>query len=134
MANIQEVNTKDISVQTEDTQQQTQDPILEAAESLNTEYNKSIEELTPAETAVQDAQTKVFKLLLDLSKKSPIDIKSSDAYNELFLELVDLKEDVYNKQSNSFRLLQKLRQAHTTYLMAVINTLQKENAELKKSA
>jgi hypothetical protein len=130
--------TKDASTTVDD--KPAVDPMVEAVEAINTEYNASVEELATAEAAAQDAQNKVFQLLLEVSKKISVAVpdtdslkESSTSYNNVFHELVTLKEEVYAKQSVSFRLLQKLRQAHNNYLLAVVNTLQKENAELKKA-
>jgi vacuolar-type H+-ATPase subunit I/STV1 len=139
MAAIQTISeTKDASTAVDD--KPVVDPMVEAVEAINTEYNASVEELATAEATVQDAQNKVFQLLLEVSKKISTAVRdadslkeSSEAYNDVFHELVALKEEVYAKQSVSFRLLQKLRQAHNNYLLAVVNTLQKENAELKKA-
>lgn len=137
MAAIQTIpETKDASTTADD--KPAVDPMIEAVEAINAEYNTSVEELATVEASVQDVQNKVFHLLLDVSKKistsnSESIKESSESYNEVFHELVTLKEEVYTKQSVSFRLLQKLRQAHNNYLLAVVNTLQKENAELKKA-
>lgn len=111
-----------------------QDATVVALEALNVEYNKSVEELSTAEAAVQEAQNTVFKFFLDISKKAngtePL-VLNNTSYNDVFHEFLSLKEEVYNKQSISFRLLQKLRAAHSNYLLAVISSLQKENADLK---
>lgn len=111
-----------------------QDPLIAAVEALNIEYNKSVEDLSASEASVQDAQNTVFKFFLDVSKKTnsteSVQLNNT-SYNDVFHEFLSLKEDVYTKQSVCFRLLQKLRSAHTNYLMAVINTLQKEVADGK---
>lgn len=114
-----------------------QDPMVAAVEALNLEYNKSVETLSVSEEAVQSAQSTVFKLLLDVSKKTATagldqSTLGTTSFTEVHNEYLSLKEDVYGKQTASFRLLQKLRLSHTNYLMAVITTLQKELAEAKK--
>lgn len=126
--------TADVAVNT-DAKTET-DPLVAQVEALNTEYNKSVEDLATAEDAVQQAQNTVFKFFLSVSKKSATtpgnEAVTSSSYSDVFHEFLALKEEVYSKQSASFRLLQKLRQAQNNYLMAVINSLQKDAADAKK--
>jgi hypothetical protein len=114
-----------------------QEPMVAAVEAINVDYNKAVEELALTEEAVQDAQNTIFKLFLNVSQKSSasgLDAAAleSTSYSAVYGAYISLKEDVYTKQAVCFRLLQKLRAAHNSYLMAVITTLQKQLADAKK--
>lgn len=119
---MSEVNTPSV--------QEQEQAIVNNIEKLNTEFNASLDELAEAELSSQTAESAVFKIFVNGFKKNTMSVdagsnsKDTSDYNQTFMEFVESKQEVLQKQTRSFRLLQKLRTTHNSYLVNVINALQ----------
>ncbi len=108
---------------------------------LTLSYNANVENLSALELELTDIKDKGFVLLKNLYEQrkfssfgSSADLKKLE--NE-YLESIDsIKEkqtECYKKQSTCFKQLQTLRQLQHTYLVGIINGLQKEISNNKET-
>jgi len=115
---------------------------------LSDEYNASAELLNNAEVKLNEAKDKCFRVLRDLYKEIKDNSSSSRSKNVISEKLYDLEESYneseveitkaqtlhYELTQSCFRRLQKLRLLQTNYLVAIINSLQKEVNEFKQNS
>lgn len=125
MANIQDISEEQ---KPKLTPQEEEELIVKDIAKLSAEYNASLEVLSDVETAASDAETELYKFVMKMYKKSG---QIDPEYDTLYTEFVERKQLVLQKQTLSFKIIQKLRSSQTNYLAAVINALQ---ARLSESA
>lgn len=108
-------------------------------EELTTEYNTHVESLTNVEAKLNDVKDKSFSLLKQLYKQRKFSDPSTHGalanlekeYDESESLISGQQSDHYQELIVCFRQLQKLRQLQHTYLVGIINGLQKELAAVK---
>lgn len=110
--------------------QEQEEKIVKEIEALGLEFNTSLDSLAEAESAAQDADNELFKLVISNYKKGgAID---QEEYNKVFADLLECKQDMLKKQGHSFRLLQKFHNSRCNYLAAVANAYKTKLDELTK--
>lgn len=122
-------------------QQINKEEVERELQSLGDEYNANVEKLTNAEVTLNNTKDRSFQLLRQLYKQRKYSDPSTHAalsdleakYEASEAEISRDEKSHYEIMQECFRQLQKLRQLHTNYLVAVINSLQKEIAELKQT-
>jgi hypothetical protein len=108
-------------------------------EDSSNEYNANVELLATAETKLNDTKDKSFQLLRQLYKQRKFSDPSTHAALADLEKEYETSESAINEQQSvhyqevlvCFRQLQKLRQLQHTYLVGIINGLQKEITGLK---
>ncbi len=107
--------------------------------ALSDEYNSNAEKLNAAEVRLNELKDKSYTLLrrlYQLQKSDTHDASALDAlerqYNISEHDVNEARLEHYEWMSVCFRQIQKLRLLQTNYLVAVINSLQKEVADLKQ--
>ncbi|MGL5934491.1 MAG: hypothetical protein ACRCZI_02590 [Cetobacterium sp.] len=108
--------------------------IIKSIEALSLEYNASLDDLGEIEILTQEIENKMFKIFLDQRKNPKANEETKDEYDAVFMELVEIKQDFLQKQSRSFRLLQKFRNLHVGYLQNVNVALANKIRELSPVA
>lgn len=104
--------------------------LVKSIEALSLEYNASLDDLGEIEILTQEIENKMFKIFLDQRKNPKAIEETKDEYDAVFMELVEIKQDYLQKQSRSFRLLQKFRNLHVGYLQNVNVALANKIREL----
>lgn len=109
--------------------------IVKGIEKLVAEFNDSVEDLAKAEDLYQDIDTDLFKVIIN--DYNPSDTHGTESYKKTITTFIDNKQTLQTllkKQSKSFRILQKLRSVHVSYLQQVILSLQTNIKTLNESA
>ena len=123
-------------------QQNTQKELETTLKQLGDEYNKQIETLSECEVTLNTLKDKSYQSLKTLYRQfKSNDPKASTNLPQLENEyekneqvITDKQGEHYTELQSCFRTLQKLRQVQHTYLVGVINGLQRQVDELKASA
>ena len=129
MANIDEITetpeTKKLTPQEEE------DIIVNDIAKLKLTYNSSLNELSDAQTVSDETETALYKFVMKMYKKTA---EKDPAYDDLFADYVENKQVMLQKQTVSFKALQKYADMQTGYLVRIIKNLQNINQELTKKA
>ena len=105
--------------------------VVKGIEKLVNDFNASVEELAVAEEKFHDIDNELFEIIVtDYSSPSSVEAASQNKTDLSLIENKKCLHTLYKKQSKSFRLLQKLRIAHVTYLQQVAQSLQARVKEL----
>ncbi len=117
----------------------TKEELEKNIEELTNEYNSNVEKLVLLEVALNDAKDASHTLLKRLYEQRKFSSFSSreelnkleNEYEDTNSKVVEKQSDCFKKQSLCFKQLQSLRQLQHTYLVGIINGLQKELAAIK---
>ncbi len=110
-------------------------------DTLTNEYNTNVEDLVETESELSKVKSRGFELLKKLyeqkkfhSFSNPNSLNGLEKeYNDNNSVISEKQTEYYDKQTICFKQIQKLRQLQHTYLVGIINGLQKEISELKSS-
>jgi hypothetical protein len=106
---------------------------------LNEQYNTALEEFNEVDRLFREAESFSFGLLRELYKQfknaNPSEHSSlkelENQYENSLSDIDEKRRKCLDKQSVSFRHLQKLRVMQNTYLVGIINGLQARVSELE---
>ncbi len=108
---------------------------------LSDEYNANAERLNASEVKLNNAKDKSLRLLKQLYKQRKYSDPSTHSaladlerqYEESENSITEEQNGHYDLIQECFRQIQKLRLLQTNYLVAVINSLQKELSDYKEN-
>jgi hypothetical protein len=116
-----EVSTTETPLAKEETSELT---IEELFKQLNTNLNKSLEETRVVGDKISDLQNKIVKLTMSNARKpSP---EANDVIQDVFMELVDAKDDMIKAQGVAYTDLNTVHLNEKQYHINIINDLQKK--------
>lgn len=121
-------NTPEPSSSTPAVTATTEAEVIKLIESLNQEYNDSVESLAEAEALYQDTEGDLFSSLIG-GMNIESDEKPTPACIQTLKSFVENKQTLQSllkKQSKSFRLLQKLRVVQINYANSIIQAQQEK--------
>lgn len=99
--------------------------IVKAIEKLNIDYTTSLDDLGDAESESQATENAMYALFMS---------NDSDEKEKTYKEFVKNKLAILQKQSVVLRVLQRLKQKETKYLIQVINARNSQLQEMTAAA
>jgi hypothetical protein len=107
-------------------------------EELTIEYNANVEKLLQLEVELNDSKDRRHSAIKSLYENKKFSFSRDENFSNLEKEYAEVSElvvvqqqDCFKKQSQCFKQLQNLRQLQHTYLVGIINGLQKELSAAK---